>query len=143
MPTVADHAGAAGGRVVRLPAAPVSARLARQHVTALTGAREDPRVALVVSELVTNAVVHGEGPPELRLRWQGPSLLVEVHDDSVLLPHVQPLDDAPAVSGRGMALVDLVADAWGTHLDPTGGKTVWALVTPSPVPASDGAPPRS
>ncbi|MDT0320206.1 ATP-binding SpoIIE family protein phosphatase [Streptomyces millisiae] len=78
---------------------------------------------LLVGELVTNAVRHGEsGPVELRL-VRADALLCEVSDEGHELPVLLdcgPLDDA----GRGLHVVSRLARAWGTTR--TGrGKTVW------------------
>lgn len=117
------------GSPVLLPMAPASARLARQHVRSVTGLPEDARIALVVTELVNNAVLHARSRPRLRVAVADGSLTVEVFDDGPGLPVLKSLDDAPTVSGRGLALVDAMATAWGVRPDPGGvGKTVWATV---------------
>ncbi len=116
---------------MHLPLSPASARLARQHVRDVTGTAEDPRVALVVTELVTNAVVHGQGGPTLAVTATPSSVRVEVHDDGPGLPRLRPFSEEPTTSGRGLALVDMVADAWGVVADPGDGKTVWAEISRS------------
>ncbi len=114
---------------VVLPMAPASARLARQHVQTVTGQPEDARVALIVTELVNNAVVHAHSRPRLRVALAEHTMTVEVSDDGPGVPVLQPIDDAPTESGRGLALVDALASAWGVTPDPAGaGKTVWATV---------------
>ncbi|HEY6796466.1 MAG TPA: SpoIIE family protein phosphatase, partial [Kineosporiaceae bacterium] len=81
--------------------------------------------ALAVSELVTNAVLHTAGEVRLNLRWFGKDQLwVGVTDESDRMPAVhQAADDD--ISGRGLAIVDQVAAAWGVDYHPAGGKTVW------------------
>ncbi|WP_189891599.1 ATP-binding protein [Streptomyces xantholiticus] len=87
-------------------------------------------ITLCVSELATNALVHGVPPGRgylLRL-WlyeQGTALRVEVHDSGAGRPCVR----APAgESGRGLLLVDALADTWGVgRRDP--GKVVWCAFT--------------
>lgn len=83
---------------------------------------------LIVSELVTNAVVHGQEPASLTLyvdpRADGGLLFVEVEDagGTTPVPRVADVDD---MDGRGLAIVDAVAEDWGC--DPAGtGKRVWA-----------------
>ena len=81
--------------------------------------------ALLVSELVTNALRHASGPIGLRMERDrdGDALLVEVSD---------PLPDPPRErvagtddeSGRGLQLVACSARRWGTRRGRTG-KTVW------------------
>ncbi|GGS96987.1 hypothetical protein GCM10010156_63960 [Planobispora rosea] len=78
---------------------------------------------LVVSELVTNAVLHGEGPLGLRL-LRGQRLVCEVSDRSPAVPimlEVTGTDD----SGRGLRLVNRVARRWGFR-QTQEGKIVWA-----------------
>lgn len=81
--------------------------------------------ALLVSELVTNAIVHGDGPIQLSVdRTQHHAVLrVEVVDHGAGMPAAQVVP-ADALSGRGLAIVDAVADRWG--IQPTStGKRVW------------------
>ena len=81
-------------------------------------------VVLLVSELVTNAVIHGRPPVEVRLRRSLDSVVLEVHDGATTLPRKQrpaPEDE----HGRGLLLVALLADRWGTSPTPHG-KSVWA-----------------
>ncbi|MFC4493952.1 ATP-binding protein [Streptomyces ovatisporus] len=88
--------------------------------------------ALVVSELVTNAVRHGHVPGrlvELRLTYDlEKAVTVEVSDAGDGRPHpaaARPADIVLAESGRGLALVAAFADAWGVT-DRLVGKTIWA-----------------
>ncbi|WP_285510847.1 ATP-binding protein [Streptomyces sp. NBRC 14336] len=75
---------------------------------------------LCVSELVSNVIRHaGHGTPaRLSVSMNGTCLRIEVHDpDTRALPTL--LDaDAESEGGRGMALVDAVADRWGVLLGP-------------------------
>ncbi|WP_372510428.1 ATP-binding protein [Actinomadura madurae] len=77
---------------------------------------------LLVSELVTNALVHGAGSLGLRM-VRGRTLLCEVRDDGADLPHLRHAD-ATDESGRGLQLVNHLAARWGTHRV-EGGKIVW------------------
>jgi anti-sigma regulatory factor (Ser/Thr protein kinase) len=77
---------------------------------------------LLVSELVTNALVHGAGTIWLRL-IRGPMLLCEVGDDGPELPYVCDAADTDE-SGRGLQLVSCLATAWGSYRTATG-KVVW------------------
>ncbi|GAA2132411.1 ATP-binding SpoIIE family protein phosphatase [Actinomadura napierensis] len=79
-------------------------------------------VQLLVSELVTNALLHGAGSIVLRL-IRGDALLCEVYDDGQDMPHLCHAD-ATAESGRGLQLVSHLAARWGTHRT-DGGKVVW------------------
>ncbi len=80
------------------------------------------RVALLVSELVTNVVLHAGTPCELRLE-RGARLRVEVVDGSRSRPASQMIDPA-AGSGRGLLLVEALSAESGTIVEP-GGKRVW------------------
>jgi anti-sigma regulatory factor (Ser/Thr protein kinase) len=99
---------------------------ARQLVAELLGAdalAEDLR--LVVSELVTNAIVHTDDGGELRLLDGRPAspvrVEVEDHDPNVPDVHVVQRD----CGGQGLQIVGRLAQRWG--VEPTGhGKFVWA-----------------
>ncbi|MFI9772561.1 ATP-binding protein [Streptomyces sp. NPDC052415] len=86
---------------------------------------------LCVSELVTNVITHtGRGTPAtLAVSMSGTYLRIEVHDpDTRALPTL--LDAAPeAEGGRGMALVNAVADRWGVQLRPDRKVTWCELAT--------------
>ncbi len=89
--------------------------------TALEHRRDDAAVAL--SELVTNAVLHGREPLVVVLDLADGRLRVEVCDGSAVSPSFSMLDPA-AVTGRGLLLVASCSDRWG--VEPTStGKTVW------------------
>jgi anti-sigma regulatory factor (Ser/Thr protein kinase) len=81
-------------------------------------------VTLLVSELVTNSVVHAESEVEVLVRLTPDAARVEVTDssDTQLVPR-DALDSD--TSGRGLALVESVARRWGVRPGPSGGKTVW------------------
>ncbi|MFD7131240.1 SpoIIE family protein phosphatase [Streptomyces sp. NPDC059894] len=80
---------------------------------------------LVVSELVTNALVHTDGRVRLDLTLIDHRLRVAVTDASPRTP-VQPTDPGwEATGGRGILLVEAVSDTWGT-VPVSGGKQVWS-----------------
>ncbi|MET9891902.1 ATP-binding protein [Streptomyces sp. NPDC006465] len=91
-------------------------------------------IRLVASELITNAVVHGEGLVTVALYHRPGSLVIDVSDGSPLAPQMSCADDDDE-SGRGLALVGLLASrsAW----EPSGrGKRVWAEIElPKAAPA--------
>ncbi|MGW1280259.1 ATP-binding protein [Streptomyces tsukubensis] len=69
-------------------------------------------VDLIVSELVTNALVHGEGAVDIRMWRTDKRLFVEVGSASPRVPRMResgPLDE----NGRGLHLVAVLADGWG------------------------------
>lgn len=116
---------------LRAPAAARAAVRACADRLALGDALED--VQLVVSELVTNAVRHGRPPVALELETDGAAVVVAVCDGSPAPPQAREADEA-AEGGRGMLLVDLLADGHGVRAQPPG-KTVWARV-----PRREGGP---
>jgi anti-sigma regulatory factor (Ser/Thr protein kinase) len=88
---------------------------------------------LLVSEMVTNAIVHGRSPIDLRLRRGRAHLLLEVDDTATAVPRkLRPTTSD--VHGRGLQLVAQIADQWGTR--PTaGGKSVWCVLSLARYPA--------
>jgi len=84
---------------------------------------------LLVSELVTNAVLHGAPPITLEIECDGAAgMQVRVSDGSEAPPALRHPDDEDE-HGRGVVLVDLLSDAWG--VDPTpNGKAVWFRLRP-------------
>jgi anti-sigma regulatory factor (Ser/Thr protein kinase) len=110
---------------------------AREQLRTLGWVRDAPdtadSVVLTVSELLTNAYVHAHSDAELVLLWDGGCLHLSVHDHSPVQP--RPREAGPdALGGRGLALVDALADHWHTRPQPDG-KTVTACFRP-PAPAS-------
>lgn len=111
---------------VQLEASPLAARDARQHIRGAldaVGSELLESVELLVSELVTNAVVHASSAPRLAVRRSRHGVRVEVHDDDPLLPSPLPPDET-RLGGRGLYIVDQLADRWGTEPE-GGGKVVW------------------
>lgn len=78
---------------------------------------------LLVSEVVTNAVLHAGTDIGVRCRPSRTGVRVEVFDGSPLSPSVRHYD-AVATTGRGLALVSALAASWGVDCE-DGGKTVW------------------
>ena len=91
---------------------------------------------LGVSELVTNALLHGEPPITVRMRGTTEHPRVEVRDSSVeppILP-TEPLDrpqtdDLLLTFGRGLSIVARCSDAWGAEIE-EDGKMVWFAPAP-------------
>ena len=77
---------------------------------------------LLTSELVTNAVIHARTPIELGLTITDHSLIVTVHDQD--LGHTE-LPDGARDGGRGLGLVEALADAHAMERHPGDGKTAW------------------
>ncbi len=113
--------------------APRAARKAVAECCVQAGAGEvcSTSSALMTSEIVTNAVVHGSGPVTFGVDWARGSVRVEVGDDNDHHPEpMQPDEDGEG--GRGMMIVDVLATSWGVRDDPAGGKTVWFEVDAQP-----------
>ena len=109
-----------------------AARRARREVTrflerhGLDERRED--VLLVISELITNSVLHAQAAPELVLRvvaraspcWSSRSAIPRRSSRS------SASRTSPIHGGRGMRLVSAIADKWGVEVRGDAGKTIWA-----------------
>ncbi len=125
---------------MQFPSTPRGARLARRHAVRWMGERGCPpasdvscALALVVGELAANAVQHGRVPGRkfgLRLALDRAAgvLRVEVADASSAkrLPTAAPSSSPDGESGRGLLLVDVLAERWGSTPRSPVGKTVWA-----------------
>ncbi|MEV6547248.1 ATP-binding protein [Streptomyces sp. NPDC051597] len=117
-----------------LAARPESAAAARRHTAEITlrwglGEEVGDAAALVVSELVTNAVVHTAGTlVSCELSFATGHLTVAVRDQGYGAggPTLCDADDGEE-RGRGLLLVDALSVAWGCHDVPRGtGRIVWA-----------------
>jgi anti-sigma regulatory factor (Ser/Thr protein kinase) len=85
---------------------------------------------LLVTEAVANSVQHGSGPITVELVCSATSVHVTVHDTSPAAPVLQHVGNR-ATGGRGVDLIDRLADHWGSDPDPdAAGKTVWFDVHP-------------
>lgn len=93
----------------------VNARLAQHEVI-------HPDCELVVTELMSNVVKHARTPITVRLDI-GPTVRVEVHDSNSIIPAVSEAA-ADAEDGRGLFIVDALAQRWGVATKPDG-KYVW------------------
>ncbi|MFF3906217.1 SpoIIE family protein phosphatase [Streptomyces sp. NPDC001848] len=111
-------------------------RFTRRTLRSWDVPEETDTVLLVVSELVTNALVHTDGQVRLDLTLSNHRVRVAVADSSPRTP-VKPTSIGwEATGGRGILLVEAMSDAWGT-LPVSGGKQVWAdiLLEHSPADA--------
>jgi anti-sigma regulatory factor (Ser/Thr protein kinase) len=130
-------------RALSLQAQPASVRESRSfvrtvlHSWGLPGLVDD--AALLVSELVSNAVVHARTPLTLTVSWcLGPSRVrVTVHDDSPETPHTRDFD-VRATTGRGMQIVAALADSSGVVANAVG-KDVWFELVPLSTPDDERA----
>ncbi|MGW3266887.1 ATP-binding protein [Streptomyces sp. NPDC001056] len=140
--SAADATGAARGRQVRrlglqgasgvVPLARDFARQALYDWGWLPAATADQRAAaedvlLVVSELVTNACLHAEGPDELALACDNKVIRLEVTDRGTGQPAPRTPHRAGRPGGHGMFIVQRLCLDWGVLRVPDRpGKTVWA-----------------
>jgi anti-sigma regulatory factor (Ser/Thr protein kinase) len=123
---------------VELPGDVASCSSARRFVqAALAQGDEDLRAdaSLLVSEVVTNAVLHASGPLSIEVLHKDGAYRIAVSDGSKTPPTEKGYqrDDA---TGRGIQLLECLAAAWGCKRTGTG-KTVWFDL---PVPFDDSSP---
>ncbi|MCB5166740.1 SpoIIE family protein phosphatase [Streptomyces bambusae] len=121
------------------PDGPSTVRHLVRAAAAAWGARDRAdEIELVTDELMTNVLVHTDGGGEviLRVTVEG-RIRVEVEDGSSALPRRREAGDW-AVSGRGLQLIDVLADGWG--VEPRGGgKCIWCEFA---VPEAAAGPPE-
>ena len=117
-----------------LPPTPGSVRVARHVLLELLRVWDVPHehedAALLVTELVTNVVDHVGGEAELTVEITSGEdwLRIAVVDGSAVLPVVRELSlDQPR--GRGMRMIQAIADRWGVE-EHGGGKRVWLDLRP-------------
>ncbi|MFI5803521.1 ATP-binding protein [Streptomyces sp. NPDC051561] len=139
---------------LQLPHAPCAPRIARATLRAVLWSHGMGQLIyaaeLLVSEMVTNAYRHAEGPAALRLREVGADRLrVSVWDTNPYIPAPfdrpsGPMRALPSASvpyedesGRGLCIVRSLADTWGSFplgddLFGRGGKLLWVEVGKGP-----------
>jgi anti-sigma regulatory factor (Ser/Thr protein kinase) len=113
--------------VLDLPPTTDSVPAARRFVRArLTDSASDVETAtLLVSEVVTNAILHARTAITLTVDELGTVARIGVQDGSPVQPRLHSFSPTSA-TGRGLRLLDQLAKRWGVDADPaTGGKVVW------------------
>ena len=120
--------------MLELPPQADSPARARQYVERVLAHRCPPAIveaaSLLVSELVTNAVRHAGTTLTLKITSGRDKVRIEVRDHSERMPEMRvPRSGA---SGRGLLLVDRIAQSWGTQPEPDG-KTVWLELNPQQI----------
>ncbi|MEU1176492.1 ATP-binding protein [Streptomyces sp. NPDC005820] len=141
-PEAGGASGGSAGRQVRglsfdgvsgvVPAARDFARQALYAWGWLPAATADQRAAaedvlLVVSELVTNACLHAEGPERMVLGCDKKVIRVEVSDRGAGQPAPRTPHRSGRPGGHGMFIVQRLCLDWGVVRTPgLAGKTVWA-----------------
>lgn len=141
------EAGAATPHVWLLPSEPASAGVLRRELRALLVSLPPAQlddVVLTASEVIANAVLHGAGPITVWI-WPGRhALRVEVTDSGGGTPRVREAVDRQDGGGRGLFIVDEIANRWGVLPSDVGpGKTVWFEIdsAPEPTASQSGAQP--
>ncbi|GHE34858.1 hypothetical protein GCM10018771_13870 [Streptomyces cellulosae] len=99
-------------------------RLVGQQLAAWDLAERAFTTEIIVSELVTNAILHGEGPVRLRLIHDGERLLAEVTDASSAGPHLRHARTGDE-GGRGLYIVMRLSAHWGVRHG-REDKTIWS-----------------
>ncbi|MFF3767718.1 SpoIIE family protein phosphatase [Streptomyces sp. NPDC001922] len=122
----------AGWTVWRLPDAVLHARRFAARKLRAWGLEEEVDAALlVVSELVTNALLHTQGAVRLDLTLGVDRLRVAVSDSSPRAPAKPVIVDWESTGGRGILLVEAMSSAWGS-VPVSGGKQVWSEIVVPP-----------
>ena len=108
-----------------------ASRDARRFVTRTLLDWKLPRLvapaSLVVSELVTNSIVHAITVIDLTLSVAHDKLRIAVHDHGGGSPHVHEEDHGQMLAGRGLMVVQAFTCCWGVFPGRGHGKTVWAV----------------
>ncbi|BFV60671.1 ATP-binding protein [Kitasatospora sp. CMC57] len=128
-----------GGQVRRLRLLGVPSPVARGREFARRAlddwhAQDHDDILLLVSELLSNAVLHAGGARDLVLYAVPERLRIEVTDASPNLPRPREPRGAGVPGGHGLHIVEKLADRWGT-VSREDGKSVWLeIVTPLATP---------
>lgn len=131
----AISAAALGHVTADLPADISSPRAARRLLHDVLGPEDETMLStgeLLISELVSNAVLHASSAPRVEVYLSRRTMRVAVRDDDPTLPEMRTPDlDRPG--GRGLHILDQLASRWGAEAR-DGGKVVWFEVDrPTPL----------
>jgi DNA-binding NarL/FixJ family response regulator len=113
------------GLAIDLPDHSAAPRVGRRLIRNLLS-RDQALVAdveLLVSELITNAVIHASSAPQLEVRLSTQSIRVAVHDADPTMPAPR-VPDLSRPGGRGLQFLDALATRWGAEPS-EAGKVVW------------------
>ena len=115
-----------------------AARRSRELVTEACGRWDQPAFAgpacIVITEMVNNVVAHAKTPMIVLLAIRRDAMSVAVRDRSSTVPRFTGPVPATSYGGRGLLLIDSVADRWGS-LPLEAGKVVWAVLQQPEEPA--------
>lgn len=128
---------------------PSAVRRAREFVRDETAGFCRPEVvdaaSAVVTELVTNALLHARTAVTVRIAAAGAGVRLEVEDrdpGGTVGPSAARAGDGRGVTGRGLLLVEALAERWGVTVD-ADGKTVWAEIATGMPAEAVVTPPRT
>jgi anti-sigma regulatory factor (Ser/Thr protein kinase) len=111
---------------IDLPREPTAGRRAREllavHLTAELDQTELDTAKLIVTELVNNAVLHGQGTIALRVHLDADRLRIDVIDGGSGFERKARRSKLDDFGGRGLRIVDAAASRWGVH---EGTTHVW------------------
>lgn len=111
-------------------------RAVREHLAGQGAGELLSSAELVVTELMANAVLHTDGPVELRVQALQPGVRISVADTNPDRP-VVPTVSADSMTGRGLLLVRQLAARMGFETLPAG-KLVWAELRTELLPGDSG-----
>jgi hypothetical protein len=108
-----------------------AARRSRELVTEACARWDRPDLAgpacIVATEMVNNVVTHAHTPMSVLLARRGDTMTVAVRDESTTVPRFSGPVAPTSYGGRGLLLIDSVAERWGS-LVLADGKVVWAVL---------------
>jgi two-component sensor histidine kinase len=102
----------------------------RAVLPAVPGTDFEDAVLLLVTELVTNAIVHARSPVQVSVAVDDSRVRVAVHDRAPRPPIRRPASEE-ALNGRGLLLLERLSDRWGFDAGPAG-KSVWFEIGTEP-----------
>jgi len=112
-------------------------RAIRDTLAHRLGAERTYDLSLLVTELVTNAVVHGRGSITLKIRVDDGNVYGEVIDEGGGFEQEVRERGADEIGGRGLAIVDALSSRWGIH---EGTTHVWFELASSEAQTEQVAP---
>jgi anti-sigma regulatory factor (Ser/Thr protein kinase) len=112
----------------------IARKLANAALSANAAGRDQPvsadcrgDIALVVSELVTNAVLHARGPIEFEVTVEDDVIELRVSDHTPELPKIT-FANGDQIGGAGLRIIDRLARYWGVE-PRADGKVVWCQLS--------------
>jgi anti-sigma regulatory factor (Ser/Thr protein kinase) len=118
---------------IELAADPASVAVARRFVGRVlreAGNDDDWAAVQIVSELSTNAIVHAGTAFSVRVDASAKTVRIEVTDHNPNLLAVQRHYSDDATTGRGIGMIEMLAERWGIDSRP-GSKTIWCELVPA------------